>query len=96
PRLFSIPFNVVVLKSPLLNPFLLPGDFLFFFFSMFFLNYSYFTFMIRGVVNRFVPPENFDLALLTFELEFIKKGAKNEQIDVPQLSKQLWKRFTNQ
>ncbi|RYR18597.1 hypothetical protein Ahy_B03g063224 isoform C [Arachis hypogaea] len=65
-RLLSIPFNVAVLKSPLLNPFL------------------------------FVPPENFDLALLTLELEFIKKGAKSEQIDAPQLSKQLRKRFANQ
>ncbi|XLR16250.1 hypothetical protein S83_044188, partial [Arachis hypogaea] len=44
----------------------------------------------------FVPPENFDLALLTLELEFIKKGAKSEQIDAPQLSKQLRKRFANQ
>ncbi|KAL4391781.1 hypothetical protein AHAS_Ahas03G0279400 [Arachis hypogaea] len=47
-------------------------------------------------VTRFVPPENFDLALLTLELEFIKKGAKSEQIDAPQLSKQLRKRFANQ
>ncbi|KAL4328793.1 hypothetical protein AHAS_Ahas13G0235600 [Arachis hypogaea] len=45
---------------------------------------------------RFVPPENFDLALLTFELEFIKKGTKSEQIDAPQQSKQLRKRFANQ
>ncbi|XLT51001.1 hypothetical protein HN873_043605 [Arachis hypogaea] len=66
PRFLSIPFNVAVLKSTLLNLFL------------------------------FVPPENFDLALLTFELEFIKKGTKSEQIDAPQQSKQLRKRFANQ
>ncbi|MED6195759.1 hypothetical protein PIB30_041002 [Stylosanthes scabra] len=47
-------------------------------------------------VTRFVPPENFELALLTLDLEFIKKGAKSEQIDAQQLSKQLRKRFANQ
>lgn len=29
---------------------------------------------------RFVPPEKFDLALLALELEFVKKGTKNEQV----------------
>ena len=29
---------------------------------------------------RFIPPENFDLALLTLELESVKKGTKNEQV----------------
>ena len=29
---------------------------------------------------RFIPPENFDLALLTPELESVKKGTKNEQV----------------
>ena len=29
---------------------------------------------------RFIPPENFDLALLTLELEFVKKGTKSEQV----------------
>ncbi|KAI9121128.1 hypothetical protein K1719_008161 [Acacia pycnantha] len=47
-------------------------------------------------VCRFVPPDNFNLAMLTLELEFIKKGGKSEQIDAVQLGKQLKKRFVNQ
>lgn len=30
--------------------------------------------------SRFVPPEYFNLALLTLELEFVKRGAKDEQV----------------
>ncbi|GKV00948.1 hypothetical protein SLEP1_g13556 [Rubroshorea leprosula] len=30
-------------------------------------------------VTRFIPPDNFNIALLTLELEFVKKGSKNEQ-----------------
>lgn len=29
---------------------------------------------------RFIPPDEFDLALLTLELEFVKKGTKDEQV----------------
>ncbi|KAG5010597.1 hypothetical protein AAZX31_07G180500 [Glycine max] len=47
-------------------------------------------------VSRFVPPEDFNLALLTLELEFVKKGSKSEQIDAVLLAKQLRKRFMNQ
>ncbi|KAK9092552.1 hypothetical protein Syun_027463 [Stephania yunnanensis] len=47
-------------------------------------------------VSRFVPPEEFDLALLSLELEFVKKGTKSEQIDAALLSQQLRKRFLNQ
>ncbi|KAL2344033.1 hypothetical protein Fmac_005318 [Flemingia macrophylla] len=47
-------------------------------------------------VTRFVPPDNFNLALLTLELDFIKKGGKSEQIDAVILAKQLRKRFMNQ
>ncbi|KAL0011536.1 hypothetical protein SO802_006644 [Lithocarpus litseifolius] len=47
-------------------------------------------------VNRFIPPENFDLALLTLELEFVKKGTKSEQVDAVLLANQLKKRFLNQ
>uniref|UniRef100_A0A7N2LQT8 Vesicle-fusing ATPase n=1 Tax=Quercus lobata TaxID=97700 RepID=A0A7N2LQT8_QUELO len=47
-------------------------------------------------VNRFIPPENFDLALLTLELEFVKKGTKSEQVDAVLLAGQLKKRFMNQ
>ncbi|RZC50918.1 hypothetical protein C5167_019340 [Papaver somniferum] len=43
-----------------------------------------------------MPPENFNLALLTLDLEFVKKGTKNEQIDAALLSHQLRKRFLNQ
>ncbi|KAK3229212.1 hypothetical protein Dsin_001093 [Dipteronia sinensis] len=47
-------------------------------------------------LNRFIPPENFNLALLTLELEFVKKGTKNEQVDAVLLANQLRKRFLNQ
>uniref|UniRef100_A0A5B6Z5H3 Vesicle-fusing ATPase n=1 Tax=Davidia involucrata TaxID=16924 RepID=A0A5B6Z5H3_DAVIN len=47
-------------------------------------------------VNRFVPPDNFNLALLTLELEFVKKGTKDEQVDAILLAQQLRKRFINQ
>ncbi|XP_027345292.1 vesicle-fusing ATPase-like [Abrus precatorius] len=47
-------------------------------------------------VSRFVPPDNFNLALLTLELDFVKKGNKSEQIDAVLLAKQLRKRFINQ
>ncbi|CAJ1936460.1 unnamed protein product [Sphenostylis stenocarpa] len=47
-------------------------------------------------LTRFVPPDNFNLALLTIELEFVKKGNKSEQIDAVLLAKQLRKRFINQ
>ncbi|KAK4589372.1 hypothetical protein RGQ29_020090 [Quercus rubra] len=47
-------------------------------------------------VNRFIPPENFDLALLTLELEFVKKGTKSEQVDAVLLAGQLKKRFMKQ
>ncbi|KAK7369016.1 hypothetical protein VNO80_11050 [Phaseolus coccineus] len=47
-------------------------------------------------LTRFVPPDDFNLALLTIELEFVKKGNKSEQIDAVLLAKQLRKRFLNQ
>ncbi|KAF3957405.1 hypothetical protein CMV_017575 [Castanea mollissima] len=47
-------------------------------------------------VNRFIPPENFDLALLSLELEFVKKGTKSEQVDAVLLANQLKKRFMKQ
>ncbi|GMY37369.1 vesicle-fusing ATPase-like [Fagus crenata] len=47
-------------------------------------------------VSRFIPPENFDLALLSVELEFVKKGTKSEQVDAVLLAKQLKTRFMNQ
>ncbi|KAK4387070.1 Vesicle-fusing ATPase [Sesamum angolense] len=47
-------------------------------------------------ISRFIPPEDFNLALLTLELEFVKKGAKDEQVDAVLLSKQIRKRFMNQ
>ncbi|XP_021902227.1 vesicle-fusing ATPase [Carica papaya] len=46
-------------------------------------------------VCRFIPPENFNLAILTLELEFVKKG-KSEQVDAILLAKQLRKRFIDQ
>ncbi|GMJ14677.1 N-ethylmaleimide sensitive factor [Hibiscus trionum] len=47
-------------------------------------------------VSRFIPPQDFNLALLRVELEFVKKGTKNEQVDAVLLAKQLRKRFMNQ
>ncbi|KAL6282325.1 hypothetical protein ACE6H2_013254 [Prunus campanulata] len=47
-------------------------------------------------VSRFVPPEDFNLALLTLDLEFVKKGTKSEQVDAVLLSNQLKKKFMNQ
>ncbi|KAM7460495.1 hypothetical protein LguiA_035508 [Lonicera macranthoides] len=47
-------------------------------------------------VSRFVPPDDFNLALLTLELEFVKKGSKEEQVDAVLLSQQIQKRFINQ
>ncbi|GMY37358.1 vesicle-fusing ATPase-like [Fagus crenata] len=47
-------------------------------------------------VSRFIPPENFDLALLTLELELVKKGSKSEQVDAALLAQKLKKRFMNQ
>ncbi|XP_059437985.1 vesicle-fusing ATPase-like isoform X1 [Corylus avellana] len=47
-------------------------------------------------VSRFIPPNNFELALLTLELEFLKKGNKNEQVDAVLLANQLKERFINQ
>ncbi|OVA07765.1 AAA+ ATPase domain [Macleaya cordata] len=51
---------------------------------------------LLGTLYLFIPPDNFNLALLTLELEFVKKGTKNEQIDAVLLSQQLRKRFLDQ
>nr|GME04228.1 vesicle-fusing ATPase [Ipomoea batatas] len=47
-------------------------------------------------VSRFIPPEDFNLALLTLELEFVRKGTKDEQVDAVQMANQIRKRFGNQ
>ncbi|KAJ0733656.1 putative vesicle-fusing ATPase [Helianthus annuus] len=47
-------------------------------------------------VSRFVPPEDFNIALLTLELEFTKRGNKEEQVDAVLLAQQLKNRFINQ
>uniref|UniRef100_M1CWU5 Vesicle-fusing ATPase n=1 Tax=Solanum tuberosum TaxID=4113 RepID=M1CWU5_SOLTU len=44
----------------------------------------------------FVPPEDFNLALLTLDLEFVKKGTKEEQVDAVSLANQVRKRFAKQ
>ena len=46
-----------------------------------------------------VPRKQFELALLTVELEFVKSrgpGAPQEEVDAPSLVKQLLKRFQQQ
>ncbi|XP_008792269.1 vesicle-fusing ATPase-like [Phoenix dactylifera] len=48
-------------------------------------------------VSRFVPPDNFKLALLTLELDFVKgKTNRTEQLDAVVLAQQLRKRFIDQ
>ncbi|KAJ8626751.1 hypothetical protein MRB53_020058 [Persea americana] len=47
-------------------------------------------------VSRFVPPDNFKLAVLTLDLDFVKAKGKNEQIDAVLLTQQLRKRFIDQ
>ncbi|XP_044483543.1 vesicle-fusing ATPase-like [Mangifera indica] len=47
-------------------------------------------------LNRFIPPDDFTLALLSLELEFVKKGTKSENVDAVLLANQLRKRFGNQ
>ncbi|GFP96017.1 vesicle-fusing ATPase [Phtheirospermum japonicum] len=55
-----------------------------------------FLFPENSESSRFVPPEDFNLALLTLELELLKKGANDEQVDVVLLSQQISKRFMDQ
>ncbi|CAL1357520.1 unnamed protein product [Linum trigynum] len=48
-------------------------------------------------VSRFIPPNDFDLALLKLKLEFVKKEASRaEQVDAVVLSNHLKKIFMNQ
>ncbi|WOL14637.1 vesicle-fusing ATPase [Canna indica] len=48
-------------------------------------------------VSRFVPPDDFKLALLTLELDFVKgKTNRTEQLDALILGKQLQKKFIDQ
>ncbi|KAF3625798.1 Vesicle-fusing ATPase [Capsicum annuum] len=51
---------------------------------------------LKSELYRFVPPEDFNLALLTLDLEFVKKGTKDEQVDAVSLANQVRKRFANQ
>ncbi|KAJ9564575.1 LOW QUALITY PROTEIN: hypothetical protein OSB04_000541, partial [Centaurea solstitialis] len=44
----------------------------------------------------FLPPEDFNIALLTLDLEFVKKGNKEEMVDAVLLTQQIKKRFVNQ
>ncbi|KAJ4814573.1 Vesicle-fusing ATPase [Rhynchospora pubera] len=47
-------------------------------------------------VTSFVPPEKFNLAVLTLELEFVKKGNRNEDLDAVVLAQLIRKRFVDQ
>ncbi|KAL8166194.1 hypothetical protein V2J09_007693 [Rumex salicifolius] len=47
-------------------------------------------------LTRFVPAEDSNLALLTLELEFHKKGNKEEHVDAAILSQQIKRRFAKQ
>uniref|UniRef100_A0A803Q7Y6 Uncharacterized protein n=1 Tax=Cannabis sativa TaxID=3483 RepID=A0A803Q7Y6_CANSA len=48
------------------------------------------------LVIRFIPPDESNLALLTLELEFVKKGTKSEQVDAVLSANHLRKRFIYQ
>ncbi|KAL0786949.1 hypothetical protein Bca101_003195 [Brassica carinata] len=79
--LLSMLFNGGTVESPLVTWSLLAGHFL-----------------CRNLLDsgEFVPPENFELAMLTLELEFVKKGTKSEQVDAALLSTQLKRKYINQ
>ncbi|KAG9439620.1 hypothetical protein H6P81_019785 [Aristolochia fimbriata] len=47
-------------------------------------------------ISRFIPPDNFNLALLNLELEFFKAKGKSEHADAVALSQQLKKKFIDQ
>uniref|UniRef100_A0A7C9F876 Vesicle-fusing ATPase n=1 Tax=Opuntia streptacantha TaxID=393608 RepID=A0A7C9F876_OPUST len=48
-------------------------------------------------VRRFIPPENFNLALLTLELDFLSKGkAREEQVDAVVVAQLLKRRLIGQ
>ncbi|CAL9039654.1 vesicle-fusing ATPase-like [Musa acuminata AAA Group] len=48
-------------------------------------------------VSRFLPPDNFKLAMLTLELDFVKgRTNKTEQLDAVLLAQQLQKKFIDQ
>jgi vesicle-fusing ATPase len=54
---------------------------------------------ITPVTPFTVPRKDFELALVTMELEFVKArgpGSPQEQVDAPELAKQLQKRFVGQ
>ncbi|KAG1367803.1 Vesicle-fusing ATPase [Cocos nucifera] len=56
-----------------------------------------FVYCSAGDLRKFVPPDNFKLALLTLELEFVKgKTNRTEQLDAVVLAQQLRKRFIDQ
>ncbi|GAB2277951.1 hypothetical protein Dimus_012650 [Dionaea muscipula] len=46
--------------------------------------------------SKFVPPEDFKLALLTLELDFVKKGAAADPIDALVLTQQLRSKYIDQ
>ncbi|KAL1821564.1 hypothetical protein ACET3Z_016433 [Daucus carota] len=47
-------------------------------------------------VSRFIPPDDFNLTMLTLELEFVKKGNKEEHVDAVRLAQHIQDRFSNQ
>ncbi|PIA55395.1 hypothetical protein AQUCO_00800272v1 [Aquilegia coerulea] len=47
-------------------------------------------------VTRFVPPDDFNLAMLNLDLEFVSRKGRIEQIDAGVLGQQLRKKFLNQ
>lgn len=78
--LVLMPFNVAMQKSQLGTQCLLAGITDLASFMMVIIYFPTFILTFHSEHVRFIPPENFNLALLTLELEFVKRGAKDEQV----------------
>lgn len=82
-----MPFNGAKLKSQLAILFLLPGNTPFIHHSTCISILFIFQLCLKIFISfSFVPPENFNLAVLTLELEFVKKGNRNEEVSLFSLS----------
>lgn len=74
-----MPFNVAMQKSPLGIQCRLVGNGFWFFSHC---NYYLITFIliVKSGHFRFIPPEDFSITMLRLELEFVKKGARDEHV----------------
>jgi hypothetical protein len=86
-----MPFNGAKPKSQLVILFLLPG--LLFYILLYLYFFSFFNYVLNYIPFSFVPPEKFNLAVLTLELEFVKKGNRSEEVSLPSHSFALFFSF---